>query len=318
MRLSRILGVVAAGAIALSLGGSPSGASVMQPSQQGISQVGSNTNSTTQKAESSAMTYQKNVNSPFSFLSVGSNDGSVKQYNNADTKATSRNENDTQQQLQQDQSVSQHETHSSWHQRPPIKHPKQGCDERDSGYPKHHQQPEDGNRNVSQSGSNSNSTDQSASSSAKTDQTNVNAPISVFSVDSNNGDVHQGNEANTSAQSSNDNSTGQNLQQQQDASGRKSFDGKDGHDHYRQSQDGNGSGDVSQSGSNSNSTDQSAQSQAKTKQFNLNAPISLFSLGANNGHVQQGNAANTQAGSSNSNGTSQVLGQSQGVGSLLG
>src|SRR6202035_1488199 len=71
--------------------------------------------------------------------------------------------------------------------------------------------------------------------------------------------------------------------------------------------------DVSQRGVNDNSTSQNAESEATTKQVNVNAPISVLSVDSNNGDVQQGNAADTSAKSSNDNGTGQWLDQSQGV-----
>jgi hypothetical protein len=123
---------------------------------------------------------------------------------------------------------------------------------------------------VSQTGSNDNQTTQDASSQAETDQKNINVPISILSVDSDNGDVSQGNWADTTAKSSNDKWTDQDLRQKQDvASGR-------------------GSGDVSQPGENNKSTDQNASSEAQTKQNNVNVPISILSFGSNNGDVHQG------------------------------
>jgi hypothetical protein len=171
---------------------------------------------------------------------------------------------------------------------------------------------------VSQDGHNGNETNQNASSEAKTSQTNVNMPISLFSVGSNNGDVHQSNDADTSASSKNHNFTDQSVDQNQKVDG----GGRGGYDNggYNKGDDGKGgpkSSDVSQSGSNSNSTDQNATSTATTKQYNVNAPISLFSVGSNNGDVHQGNSADTHASSTNQNGTSQSLGQTQLVG-LLG
>src|SRR5436305_5748974 len=70
----------------------------------------------------------------------------------------------------------------------------------------------------SQSGTNENSTEQSASSEASSYQTNVNAPVTVGSPGSNNGDVNQGNAAYNSASSSNNNETQQDNQQNQGAS----------------------------------------------------------------------------------------------------
>jgi len=69
-----------------------------------------------------------------------------------------------------------------------------------------------------QQATNTNSTSQSAESTATTKQVNVNAPISVLSKGSNNGDVHQSNDATTVAKSQNDNTTNQSNTQNQHGS----------------------------------------------------------------------------------------------------
>ncbi len=291
MRTSRILGVVATGLIAVCLGAASAGATAPDMSH-GISQHGSNSNDTEQKATSNASTEQKNVNFPISLFSVGANNGDVSQYNDASTQAASSNGNWTQQWLNQNQDGSV-----------PGNGPVSGPDHSQSA-------------NLSQTAGNFNETEQKASSKAETEQVNVNAPISVFSVGSNNGAVHQGNEADTSAASSNRNWTDQRQSQDQSASERGSSCGCS-HDSYGPEKS-KGCGDVSQSGSNGNETDQHAKSEASTKQVNVNAPISLFSVGSNNGDVHQGNSADTHAGSSNDNGTQQSLGQNQSVVSGLG
>ncbi len=308
MRTSKIMGVVAAGLFALTMGAQQAGALTPNPpGPAGISQVGSNHNSTSQSADSTAKAFQKNFNSPLSFLSVGSNRGGVKQYNDAGTKATSSNRNGTSQSLDQHQTVVPPKDDHG--QKRPARH-KADCDKPRGDKPRgdkphgdkpHGEQPKGPQpvRDVSQTGSNDNHTSQNATSEATTEQVNVNAPISVFSVGSNNGDVKQSNDAYTSAKSSNENGTSQGLDQHQSVKGR-------------------GNGDVGQHGRNSNSTSQNASSEAKTKQVNINAPISLFSVGSNGGDVHQGNSANTRASSSNQNGTQQWLGQTQLVGGLLG
>src|SRR5437588_388178 len=68
-----------------------------------------------------------------------------------------------------------------------------------------------------QSARNENSTEQSASSEASSEQTNVNAPVTVDSPGSNNGDVKQSNGAENNASSTNNNSTDQQNQQNQGA-----------------------------------------------------------------------------------------------------
>ncbi len=149
-----------------------------------------------------------------------------------------------------------------------------------------------------QDGTVDNWTTQHADSGAETEQTNVNVPISLFSVGSNNGTVDQFNQADTRSKSENGNETYQQADQRQDVSG------KDG-------RGADGARSASQKGSVSNGTDQDATSYAKTKQVNVNAPISLFSVGSNNGDVHQGNNANTDSSSSNWNETGQSASQSQ-------
>jgi hypothetical protein len=328
MRTPKIMGVVAAGLFALTLGAQQAGALTTNPSTAGISQVGSNSNSTSQSADSTAKTTQKNFNTPLSIFSVGSNWGGVKQYNDAGTKATSSNRNSTAQDLNQHQTVV---PSNDDHGDKPSKGHKPDCDKgrgpkpndkdwgkskgndkgckpapkpdchKPSGDKPHGDKPH-GNepkgpqpvRDVKQTGSNDNHTSQDAKSKATTKQVNVNAPISAFSVGSNNGDVKQGNDASTSAKSSNQNGTSQDLDQNQSVKGR-------------------GNGDVSQDGKNSNSTSQNASSEAKTDQVNVNAPISLFSVGSNNGDVKQSNDADTSASSKNQNWTDQNLDQNQKV-----
>ena len=127
---------------------------------------------------------------------------------------------------------------------------------------------------------NQNETTQTADSSATSEQTNINAPVSILSSGSNDGDVQQSNNANTSASSQNSNSTNQGSQGGQ--------------------------------GSNSNKTDQTAESSATNEQTNINAPVSILSAGSNDGDVHQSNNANTRASSQNSNTTNQGNEKSQG------
>jgi hypothetical protein len=243
-------------------------------------QTATNTNTTDQTADSSAETYQVNVNAPISILSYGSNNGDVDQSNNADTTAVSYNGNDTGQSIGQGQTASTGDGSS--------------CDPCDGG----------GSISQDQEGSNSNETTQEANSEATTTQVNVNAPIAILSANSNNGDVNQSNEADTTAYSGNSNSTAQGVTQDQGATTDGSGDGcgcgADG-----------GAITQSQDGSNSNSTDQTADSTASTEQWNVNVPISVLSHGSNNGDVQQSNEADTTAWSSNQNATGQSIDQSQ-------
>src|SRR4051794_18159329 len=187
---------VCAGALALALtptaalaGGDPVSGTLDQVQQA------TNSNSTSQSADSTATTKQANVNAPVSVLSKGSNNGDVDQSNDAPTGAASGNSNGTYQSNDQDQHGSVQGGGSS----------SCGCDQPNGG----------SNATQDQSASNQNETKQDASSEATTKQVNVNAPVSVLSKDSNNGDVNQSNDAKTIAKSENENNTTQSNDQEQ-------------------------------------------------------------------------------------------------------
>ncbi len=254
--------------------------------QGSASQDGDVSNYTDQNANSKAETEQNNYNVPIGLFQVGSNNGKVGQYNDANTESSSSNWNKTGQALNQDQNVE-----NQGHGR---RGNDCGCDGKGKGSGEGH-----GNGRAKQDGSVDNWTKQYAHSNAKTEQTNVNVPISIFSVGSNNGKVDQNNQANTKSKSENGNDTWQQADQNQKVSGKGDGHGSDG-----------GKG-ASQEGSVTNGTDQNAKSYAETKQVNVNAPISVFSVGSNNGDVNQGNNANTHSSSSNWNGTGQSASQSQ-------
>jgi len=344
-KTSKLLGTVAAGFVALTMSAGPGHALDQQPTyhhhSHGISQYGENNNSTSQNADSKATAEQKNINKGFSFFSFGSGNGDVRQGNAADTESQAKNENWTDQNLEQKQVVKNNDHKRREH------HKGDRCECGQDGQGGWGQDGQDGGRggDVSQKGSNSNDTSQNASSEATTKQKNVNAPVSVLSFGSNdsshkdggcgcddkghkgrdghdNGGVSQGNAAYTSSSASNGNWTDQSLEQKQivlndrgpkhDDYGHKRDNcgcengGQDGHKD-------NGNGDVSQDGKNSNQTSQDAKSEAKTEQTNVNAPISILSYGSNNGDVHQGNAAYTSSNAKNENGTDQYAQQDQGV-----
>jgi hypothetical protein len=240
-------------------------------------QQATNGNSTSQDAQSTATTKQVNVNAPVSVLSEGSNNGDVKQSNDATTVASSENDNETHQSNEQEQQGSVQGGGSSC-----------GCD-RPNG---------DSGATQDQSAENKNDTSQNASSDATTKQANVNVPISVLSKGSNNGDVRQSNDATTIAKSENENTTKQSNDQDQ-------------HGWVDGARKGGGSLSQSQDASNDNSTSQNASSDATTKQANVNVPISVLSKGSNNGDVRQSNDATTIAKSENENTTKQSNDQDQ-------
>src|SRR5919109_1909016 len=161
-----------------------------------------------------------------------------------------------------------------------------------------------------QDATNTNTTDQDATPNAEPTQFNVNTPIAILSPGANSGDVNQSNTADTSATAVNGNTTDQSVTQDQDGA----TSGGCG-------SCGDGSVSQDQSGENSNHTDQDAEANAETNQYNVNAPISILSPGANGsscdpcggsgGDVNQSNDADTSAWAGNSNETTQTVDQSQ-------
>jgi hypothetical protein len=237
-------------------------------------QEGSNSNSTYQEASADASTYQVNVNAPIAILSPGSNNGDVDQSNDATTVAVASNWNDTDQSIYQDQEATSGG----------------GCGCRSGGI------------DQDQMPSNTNRTDQDADATATTYQVNVNAPIAILSPGSNNGDVDQSNDATTIAGATNSNETDQFIGQSQDARA-------GGHGCYCGAP--SGGIDQDQSATNDNSTYQDASADASTKQYNVNAPITVLSPGSNKGDVSQSNDATTVAWAGNSNSTGQMIYQKQ-------
>jgi hypothetical protein len=175
-----------------------------------------------------------------------------------------------------------------------------------------------------QSATNQNSTEQSASSEASSDQTNVNAPVTVDSPGSSNGDVNQGNKAENNASSTNYNETDQQNKQDQGAAaagatnggdehpGRCCHGGKKGWGDTKKGKGHDGQKvDQAQSAGNGNSTDQSAESEAGSEQENVNAPFTIDSPCSGNGDVNQFNWVENKASSTNSNDTEQENEQDQ-------
>ena len=161
-----------------------------------------------------------------------------------------------------------------------------------------------------QDATNTNTTDQTAETNAETNQYNVNAPIAILSPGANSGDVDQSNTAETSATAGNTNTTDQSVTQDQTGTASGGCGSCGG-----------GSVSQDQSGDNSNDTTQDSEANATTNQYNVNAPISIQSPGANGsscdpcggsgGDVNQSNDADTSAWAGNSNETTQTVDQSQ-------
>ena len=152
-----------------------------------------------------------------------------------------------------------------------------------------------------QQATNENSTTQDAESTAETHQVNVYAPVAVLSPGSNNGDVEQSNEAETTAVAVNDNDSEQSIEQDQ-AAGAGSSCGKCGSD---------GGSSQSQQAENNNTTDQDSSANAETRQVNVYAPVAVLSPGSNNGDVDQSNKAETTAVAVNDNDSKQSIDQDQ-------
>src|SRR2546425_6416749 len=168
------------------------------------SQQATNNNQTDQHAKSDANTHQANVNVPVNVLTNESGNGDVKQENNAYTKSSAGNENQTGQSNRQNQDGSS----------------------RSGDGP--------GGFDQSQEATNNNKTSQEAKTDAGAFQLNVNAPINLLTNESGNGDVRQRNDAKTVAKSENENQTDQsNRQSQQGFSSHKGSCGCRKHDGHK-------------------------------------------------------------------------------------
>jgi hypothetical protein len=138
-----------------------------------------------------------------------------------------------------------------------------------------------------------NGTSQAASAAVLNIQANIYAPVSVFSPGANSGAVNQSNTATNTATATNTNTT--------DQSAAQALAG--------------GSGGGGQDASLSNGTDQAADASIWNAQFNIFAPVAVFSPGANSGAVTQSNTATNTATASNDNDTTQSADQAQAGGS---
>jgi hypothetical protein len=145
-----------------------------------------------------------------------------------------------------------------------------------------------------QSASLYNDTDQSAGAAVHNGQANIYAPVWVFSPGAGSGNVTQSNSADNSATAGNDNLTGQFAEQAQAGSG-------------------SGSGQE-QSAFLFNATGQSAYATVSNGQYNVYAPVSVFSPGAGSGNVTQSNSATNKASATNANATFQGAAQGQAAG----
>jgi hypothetical protein len=160
-----------------------------------------------------------------------------------------------------------------------------------------------------QEATNTNETTQNAEPSAETNQVNVYLPIAVLSHGSNNGDVDESNEADTTVVANNENGTGQSIDQDQTAGDDRGGCGKCGPE---------GGSTQSQTAENNNTTNQNAEPSAETNQVNVYAPVAVLSKDSNGGEVEQSNDAETKVVAVNENGTGQSVDQDQTAGDGVG
>jgi hypothetical protein len=292
--------------VALSMSIGPAGASSSEHhsrAQRGPVQVADQSAHTDQNARSSAHSEQFlpiNANVPVQILSLGSNGGTTTQSNNSTAESNASNEAWT------DQSV--HQTQVA----PKPEGPKpEGPKGHDDGWqpdgPKgpdgHGPKAAEGPAPAFQGASQHASTDQNADSSATSKQiapVNLNVPLQILSLGSNGGDTTQSNNSTAKSNAANEAGTDQYASQHQQAGPAPAF----------------------QAASQHASTDQNADSSAKSEQIapvNANVPIQILSLGSNGGDTTQSNNSTATSSATNQAGTSQVLGQAQGIaGGLLG
>jgi hypothetical protein len=278
------------------------------PAFQGASQSAH----TDQNAHSSAKSEQFlpiNANVPVQILSLGENGGKTTQSNNSTAKSDASNQAWTDQSLHQHQVAPKPEPPKPEGPQPGGWKPEgpkgdggwkgDGPKGPEGNGPKAPEGPAPAFQGASQQAS----THQDADSHATSKQiapVNVNAPVQILSLGSNGGDTTQSNNSTAKSAATNEAGTDQYANQQQQA----------------------GPGPAFQGASQKASTDQNADSSAKSEQVvpvNANVPVQILSLGSNGGDTTQSNNSTAMSSASNQAGTSQVLGQAQGVaGGLLG
>ena len=133
-----------------------------------------------------------------------------------------------------------------------------------------------------------NETEQSAEATVDNDQSNIAAGVTVGG--SGGGSVSQSNDATNTAEAGNSNETAQAVEQ---------------------GQAGTAGSSQAQTADVANATDQSANAKVTNRQYNIYAPVSVLSPGANSGSVTQSNSATNSAEAGNSNATSQGVEQAQ-------
>ncbi len=306
--------------VALSMNVGPASASSSEGHarpEPGPVQVADQSAHTDQNAHSSATSEQFlpiNANVPVQILSLGSNGGKTTQSNNSTATSTAQNQAGTSQSIHQSQSTPKPEGpkpegHKGHKPEGPKGrghkcHKPEGPEGRKPKGPDGHgpKAPE-GPAPAFQGASQQARTDQNANSSAKSEQflpINANVPVQILSLGSNGGPTTQSNNSTAKSGAANEAWTDQSAGQHQQAGPAPAFQGA----------------------SQQARTDQNANSSATSKQIapvNANVPVQILSLGSNGGQTTQSNNSTATSSATNQAGTTQVLGQAQGlVGGLIG
>ncbi len=299
------------------------------PGPQGSEQSSTQGNGIGQVAGAVAQSKQilpTNVNVAPSLLSVGSNDGWVKQGNASSANANAGNDNKS---VQGNGAVQQSQGNPG-----PQGAKPDGFDGK-SG-PQGPPQGGPGPQGSEQSSTQGNGIGQVAGAAAKSTQVapaNVNVAPSILSVDSGNGSVSQGNASSANANAGNDNRSVQGNGAVQQSQGNPAPQGPQGppcpqgnepqgnspevQSPQGQGPQGNSGPEASQSSEQGNGIGQVAGAAAKSTQVapaNVNVAPSILSVDSGNGGVAQGNgsSANANAGNSNASAQGNLLGQSAG------
>ena len=249
-------------------------------------------NSTTQEASAAVGSGQINVSAPVTVGGMGHDHewrmsaptagggggggGDVTQSNEATNSATAENINDTTQEVLQGQGSSSTALGGASH-----------------------------GAGQDQTADVSNATEQAATATVGNGQANVSTPVAVGGGGG--GDVTQSNEADNSAIAGNVNETAQEVQQGHGSSS-VALPGASA-----AADAGEGTGQT-QSADVANSTDQAAYATVDNGQYNVYAPVSVFSPGAGSGAVTQSNEATNTAAAGNANATFQGVAQGQASG----
>ena len=260
------------------------------PSSTQSSEQGNNIGQQASASSESTQVLPINANVSPSLLSVGSNDGSVKQGNVSSANSNAQNENQSFQANGAAQSS--------------------GSPQGDPG----NWQPGAG-AGSTQSSEQGNNIGQQASASSESTQVlpiNANVSPSLLSVGSNDGSVKQGNVSSANSNAQNEN---QSFQANGAAQSSGSPQGDPGN-----WQPGAGAGSTQSSEQGNNIGQQASASSESTQVLPINANVSpsLLSVGSNDGSVKQGNVSSANSNAQNSNTSAQTNLVGQAVGGLLG